>query len=343
MSSYNNGRQLLSLSFSGAGHLLPYHLGASWSILQHISKQEVQKRVANKIKRSNDGPAPSLASLNNTPTSQISIQGVAGSSSGAIAAVVFSKMPHRIEEFAERFIQTRGKALETLASMLHEEETHWTVGNNNVDGSEHQNKNKVDISIDQRMTKVPPSLYIATTRCKDGTPHLFRFSNNQMYSTISSSWNTDIILKAVRASCTIPASFHPIDLIPSFWNDSLHYPNEEGICIDGVYCVDGGIAAPAPTVPLLKTESKSIIISPISYADSSSKLDENTYRISPPDDSWRLLPFRNINCRNQFLVKPSIQNIRSLRVASGATNSAELQEWYDRGVTDADTLIQKLI
>ena len=334
MSSYRKGRQLLSLSFSGAGHLLPYHLGASWSILEHINKQEVQKRVSNKKRRSSD------KSSSNTSISQISIRGVAGSSSGAIAAVVFSKMPHRIEEFAERFIKKRGKALETLASMLHEEETHWTA-KNDVVGNENQNT-KVEVSIDQTLTKATaPSIYIATTRCKDGMPHLFRFSNNQIYSTISSNWNTDVILKTVKASCMIPSSFHPIDLFPSFWDDSLHYLDEEGICIDGTYYVDGGIAAPAPHVPLLKSGSKSIIISPISYAGGSN-LDENTYRISPSDDSWRLLPFRNITCRNQFLVKPSIQNVQALRVASGTTNPTELQEWYDRGVADADAIMSKL-
>ena len=109
-----------------------------------------------------------------------------------------------------------------------------------------------------------------------------------MYSTISPSWNTDMILKTVRASCTIPLSFHPMNLFPSFWNDSLHYLDEEGVCIDGTYYVDGGIASPAPTVPSLKSGSKSIVISPISYAGtSSSNLDENTYRISPIIFVWK--------------------------------------------------------
>lgn len=323
----------LSLSFSGAGHLLTYHLGVSFSILQRIYQNEVTKKVSSKSNRNKHHPYESLPIL--------PIKSVSGSSSGAIAAVIFAKIPHRIEEFAARFIERRGKALEILSSMLHDEERHWTstCGENDIINDHDSSLNNSDTTrlnassmLDQRIVKVPPNLYIAVTRCTDGLPHLFRFSNNRMFSTISSSWNTDGILEAVRASCTIPASFHPIDLFPGLFNQSVQYPDIEGISIDGSSYVDGGIASPAPILPTVNTNgSKTVIISPISFAGTSS----NIYRISPNDDSWGLLPFQNITCLYNFKVKPSIQNARALRVASGATTSEELQEWYDRGVADA--------
>jgi hypothetical protein len=58
-------------------------------------------------------------------------------------------------------------------------------------------------------------------------------------------------------------------------------------------------------------------------------------RISPKDYSWRLLPISNLNCRGDFDVKPSLQNLRALRMASGLVSSKELQDWYDRGIDDA--------
>ncbi len=324
----------LSISFSGAGHLLPYHLGVSWSILQHIYRNEVTKKISSKCNRNKHHQYESLPIL--------PIKSVCGSSSGAIAAVIFAKIPHRVEEFATKFIERRGKALEILSSMLHDEERHWsgTCVENDIINNDHDSSfNNSDTTrlntsstLDQRIVKVPPNLYIAVTRCTDGLPHLLRFSNNQMFSTISSSWNTDGILEAVRASCTIPASFHPIDLFPGLFNQSVQYPDVEGISIDGSSYVDGGIASPAPILPTVNTNgSKTVIISPISFTGTSS----NIYRISPNDDSWRLLPLKNITCRNDFVVKPSINNARALRIASGATTSEELQEWYDRGVADA--------
>jgi hypothetical protein len=65
--------KFLTLSFSGAGHLLPYHLGVAASI---------------KINECA------------TPIHAVS----AGSRSGAIAATLFVYFPHeRIKDFADRF------------------------------------------------------------------------------------------------------------------------------------------------------------------------------------------------------------------------------------------------
>ncbi len=324
-----------TVSFSGAGHLLVYHLGCSLEILRRVRKN---KGMA----RKRDNKVPSF----NTSTAKIPpIKAVAGSSSGAIAAVLLSKLPHRIEEFAEIFINTRGRALETLASMLHDEERRW-LGHFDENGSEDMSVMNTSVGVGTIENRLP-ILHVATTACNDGSPYLFHFSNNEMYSTISSSWDTDRILETVKASCTIPPSFHPIDLVPSrlSWNHELYYPNEEGICIEGKYYVDGGIAAPAPKVPTPtpKEEVLPIIVSPVSFGTIPGAGGCNDlFRISPEDNSWRLLPCRNVKCRGNFLVKPSVQNLRTLRVAGGMASSAELRDWFERGMEDAKRMIDGL-
>ena len=79
---------LYTLSFSGAGHLLPYHLGVAVTLLPQRHR----------------------------------LLAVAGSSSGAIAATVLSLLSHRLEEYLERFINARGHAYRNLQQMLMEEQ-----------------------------------------------------------------------------------------------------------------------------------------------------------------------------------------------------------------------------
>lgn len=73
--------KFLTLSFSGAGHLLPYHLGVATVI------QTEARSIA-------------------TP-----VEAVSGSSSGAIAAALFACFPARLDEYADAFIADGGRAL----------------------------------------------------------------------------------------------------------------------------------------------------------------------------------------------------------------------------------------
>ena len=43
------------------------------------------------------------------------------------------------------------------------------------------------------------------------------------------------------------------------------------------------------------------------------------------DNTQRLLPLSNLICKDDFEVKPSIQNLKALRVASGVGTSQELE------------------
>jgi|AntRauTorckE5430_2_1112549.scaffolds.fasta_scaffold01390_8 predicted acylesterase/phospholipase RssA len=308
----STSQKFITLKFSGCGHLLPYHLGVSSILLDQGSKSISETATKKQLPR---------------------IKAVSGSSAGAIAAVCFARMPHRVEEFAERFISERGHALQTLRTMLHQEENLL----NSIDSEQFTSHVATE-----GKKHVPPSLHIATTKCVDGSHHLFHFSGCvDKYSSISSAWTTDKILDAVKASCTIPQSFHPADMI--FKSQSISYSDSEGVMIDGQGHVDGGIAAPAPRTPRDDLEgSYPIIISPISVGEpffnsSSQKIEK---RISPRDDSWRLLPISNLNCRGDFFIKPSVQNLRALRMASGLVSSKELQGWYDRGIEDALRLVE---
>uniref|UniRef100_A0A7S3VGY4 PNPLA domain-containing protein n=1 Tax=Chaetoceros debilis TaxID=122233 RepID=A0A7S3VGY4_9STRA len=298
----------ITLRFSGCGHLLPYHLGVSTVLLE----EESRRRPSNKPNRL-IGPG--------VDTKIPKVKAVAGSSAGAIAAAMYSRLPHRLEEYASTFISERGHALEILKTMLHEEENGSTTSSETL--------------VTREKNSLPPSLHISATKCADGSHHLFNFSPN-LYPNISSCWATDDILEAVKASCSIPQSFHPADIV--FKNQSLSYPNSEGVLIDDDYFVDGGIAAPAPSTPRDNQDgAHPIIISPISAGSRSLFFgeDDAPRRISPLDNSWRLLPISTLVCRGNFRVKPSIQNLKAMRVASGMAASVELQEWYDLGVSDA--------
>jgi len=305
-------QKCITLKFSGCGHLLPYHLGVSSVFLEQGYKTIIKSSRKTHFPR---------------------IKAVSGSSAGAIAAVVFARMPHRVEEFAEHFISERGQALKTLRTMLYQEE-------NSLNMDRQRSTSPV---VTEGKKTVPPSLHIATTKCVDGSHHLFHFSGCvDKYSSISSAWTTDKILDAVKASCTIPQSFHPADMI--FKSQSIAYADSEGIMIDGQGHVDGGIAAPAPRTPHDDLAgSCPITVSPISVGEPliiSSSQNKTDKRISPIDDSWRLLPISNLNFRGDFDVKPSVQNLTALRMASGLVSSKELQVWYDRGIEDALRLIE---
>ena len=223
------------------------------------------------------------------------IQCLVGSSGGAIAAAVVGMMPDRLEEYASAFVQRRGGGLDLLQHMLLEE--------------------------DEAMKQPSREIQVCATKCLDGSAHLFRFPANQ-------ETNRERLVRCVRASCSIPLSFHPWDILSS--SSPVTYPESEGLEIDGDFFVDGGIAAPAPPTP---AELQRLVVSPISGGSKGE-------RISPDDDTLGG-PF-DLPCRGGFSVRPSLQNARALQIAMGGATSAHLQKWYDLGQKDAERyLLQK--
>eukprot|EP00566_Odontella_aurita_P018570 CAMPEP_0113551402 /NCGR_PEP_ID=MMETSP0015_2-20120614/14505_1 /TAXON_ID=2838 /ORGANISM="Odontella" /LENGTH=329 /DNA_ID=CAMNT_0000452291 /DNA_START=354 /DNA_END=1340 /DNA_ORIENTATION=+ /assembly_acc=CAM_ASM_000160 len=316
-------RRFVALSFSGAGHLLPYHLGCASALLRR-SRDAASPSGSNRT----IGGGGTLRGSGATADSALPpIEAVAGSSSGAIAAAALARLPHRVDEYADRFISEGGDALRILRDMLHEEERRESLPSS----SSLSSVKTADVDV-RRATA--PSLHVAATRCSDGRLHLFSFPrDNGAFRSISAGWNTDRLLKCVEASCRIPQSFHPIDVTPGLFGrmrGNASYPEEEGVRIDGKSYVDGGIAAPAPPTPRDgEVGALRVIVSPISGSGSSAYAGENSTlveRVSPQDSSWNLLPME-IRCNGEFNVRPSVQNIRAMKVSMGAASEIELREW----------------
>jgi predicted acylesterase/phospholipase RssA len=128
-----------TLSFSGAGHLLPYHLGVA-TVLSRLS--------------------PSLT---------YPIRAVAGSSSGAIAATAMTLLPlHRLEEYSDRFLHDRGHVIRNLQQMLLEEDSIAAAASTTT---------LTTTTATEQQQKQPerPLLVICTTKCSTGKMHLFSF------------------------------------------------------------------------------------------------------------------------------------------------------------------------
>ena len=273
----------LSLSFSGAGHLLPYHLGAA------IALKEMDRGI--------------------THQQQQQIHAVSGSSSGALAASAFVYFTtNQIKEYAERFISDGGKAMFHFKKILDED--------------------YINIMTSSSITQ--QSLHIATTRCSDGSLHLFDFPTD---SYTNAEKVKSHLLACLEASCKIPRNFHPADVLPSKWPST--YSDEDGIVINGQSFCDGGISAPAPPTPLDSEEDMlSIIVSPISGSNS---IEKNVIRISPRDDSWKF-PM-DITCRGGFRVHPSLQNLSAMQVSAGMASESVLRKWYEKGMEDLDRVL----
>lgn len=230
------------------------------------------------------------------------IHAVSGSSSGALAASAFAYFTdEQIQDYAERFINDGGRAMFHFKQMLDQCDN---------------------------IPSAQQSLHIATTRCSDGSLHLFDFPAGS-----SSDKSRSHLLECLEASCRIPHHFHPADVLPSKWPSK--YPEEDGIVINGNSFCDGGIAAPDPPTPIDNEEGVyRIVVSPISGGCN----DKNATRISPKDDSWKF-PM-DIKCRGGFAVHPSLQNIQAMQVSAGVASTPILRKWYDRGIKDVERVLE---
>lgn len=366
----------LTLSFSGAGHLLSYHLGVAAS----LHRASATSNGSNNNRR-------------HLPT----IKAVSGSSSGAIAATVFVRLSHRIEEYADTFLAEGGRAFAILKDMLHDEERRLVsaasaanVGNNGNETASkvasrvevlspgqtaaHHNTRRVGgrsgstAKSSSKSNFLPPSLHVATTKCETGQLHMFDFRPvHPEFRTISAAWTNDELLQAVEASCRIPQSFHPADVLESPLSGMMGvfggsgggsgsastYPDGDGVCIRSRWYVDGGIAAPAPPTPFDNVEhAVRVIISPISggpmedtggdcFGDDCMDRHMQTHRISPSDDTRRLLPFE-LRLRGGLSAFPSMQNLRALGISAGAASKDDLVRWYDAGREDGEAFIDSV-
>ncbi len=329
-SKTRSSRSFWTLSFSGAGHLMPYHLGVAKTLLSADQHKE------------------------KTATSRLPIKSASGSSSGAIAATVMALMPHRLEEYTDRFLQDRGHAFRNLRQMLKEE-----TSKNPTEQS-----GETTEGLSQRNYLL---LSICTTRCSDGGIELFSFDDHSRDEN-----TTKRLLEAIEASCRIPQSFHPFDMVALNYKGFMQaqkdtYPEAEGIEIDGNAYVDGGIAAPFPPTPLDadKACTGRIVVSPIAgeyfYKPSDDCPMPLLKAICPrPDASWKA-PFINsvpISGSGEYdaplvavRANPSLQNLRNMTTAMGVVPASPndhgngggiLNDWYKRGQEDAYEMLLEI-
>jgi len=293
-----------SLCFSGAGHMIVYHLGIAQTLVSRIlSKQTSQ---------------------HNGPSDIPVIHSVAGSSSGALVATAMAYFPHRIGEYADRFLEDRGHAFRHLQQMLLEES---------------KNNGEATLANSELYKRIrPQSLGIATTECSTGALRIFE------YDTSNENAPSDHLLSAIQASCAIPRTFHPWDVFSKY---SPTYPDEDGIEIDGSFFVDGGIAAPCPVWHgNLETQDREIAnIILISQTSGSSLLQPPILgSIRPSDSSFKLPLIGDLAPRGgsaAFRIRPSVQNLKSLVASVGAVEPQILHDWHHRGVEDANIFWSK--
>ena len=285
-SASTTARRFWTVSFSGAGMLLPYHLG-----------------VARVLRDS---------------SSSLPIRAVAGSSSGAIAAALFSLAPHRLEEYCDEFLSDKegrgARGLTLIRTMLSPESL---TAPPLSQPQQHQDD-------------LPIQLFVCTTKSVDGSMHLFQFD------TTKDRFHSHL-LPAIHASCTIPKSFHPFDV---FSRRALSYP--DGIEIDGELHCDGGISAPAPPVPSRDPHvdtTHHIVVSPISSPHQ--QMAQGGLFIRPKDTSLAL-PFALTARCGSFQVRPSLQNLHAMFGSIGATTSSALWDWHSKGEDDAHAFLELL-
>ena len=240
----------------------------------------------------------------------IAIRHVVGASGGAIAAaVVAAQLP--LEDYAQAFIQQKGGGMKLL-------EEFWDNRTTDLRGG----------GVDAKNTDIV--LHIATTRCSDVASKVFSFP------TLT---DREKIFDCIRASCLIPPTFHPLDILST----PSPYPDHHGIPIDDPivgmeFYVDGGISTPAPMIDLSEFEADEedtrIIISPVAGTS------QYTARISPPLASsfWP-----QIETKYDLGLQLSWSNLKALRAATGNVSSTELHDWYMRGQDDANRFLESSV
>ena len=176
-----------------------------------------------------------------------------------------------------------------------------------------------------RSSRLSPStdLHICTTTCRNGSVRMFTFPAHETV-------NLDRLLTCIQASCWIPLSFHLADTMAG--SDPALYHQSDGILIDNDFFVDGGIAAPAPPTP---DDMDRIVVSPIAGGKAG---DDDSIR---PVDKTEWFRLGQMRLRGDFSVGCSWQNLKAMRVATGAAQSSDLQVWYEQGLKDAESYLSK--
>ncbi|EOD28210.1 hypothetical protein EMIHUDRAFT_468714 [Emiliania huxleyi CCMP1516] len=325
----------LSLSFSGCGALLTYHLGVATRLLRHSGP------VATRVTR------------------------FAGSSGGAIAAVAIAMLSReRLLAFTEEYA-VRGRAMEGILHALGVSARSLSdVGG----GSQPADQ---PCSAAERLSG---RVFIGATECTSGRPALFsRFASNEQLARCLVASCT--IPPSARPTPTSPfrlMTAHPFDLLrsaPTYpeaagvtlppqceWDGGEARRAAASSGAGGAAFVDGGLSQAAPWLPPPLSAGRAITISPLcgprgvlsrrggrggggggggggSSDDGGGGVTH--LHLCPIETSPRIpLAAPRLAGLRLFL---SLDNLRAAGASIGASPD-ELRWWHDRGAEDAREL-----
>ena len=225
--------------------------------------------------------------------------------------------PHRLEDYCDQFLNDDDdglgfRGLTLIRTMLSPESSTAPPP------PPQQQQQQQDLAM---------QLFVCTTKSVDGSMHLFQFDTTKDRCHRN-------LLPAIDASCTIPRSFHPLDV---FSRGPLSYP--DGVEIEGELYCDGGISAPAPPAPLDPhyDTTHHIVVSPISAPPP--QMARGGLFIRPKDTSLTLPLTLTARC-GSFQVRPSLQNLQAMVGSIGATTSSALRDWRSKGEDDAHAFLE---
>ena len=307
-------RRKLALALTGSGHLLTYQIGACRAL---VGSGAFDGGVA-------------LA---------------AGSSGGAIAATLLAcSSADEMDDYRREFVRRRGGGLELLREFLPP-----SLGGN---------KNGSNCNSDEMMRGAADELHVCATRNSDGSPKIFKFGGASPGSSsegggggsatiATTTTDPSLLMDCVRASCTIPRSFHPVDVLRR--QTAISYPEGDGVAIHddeggggddaAAYYCDGGIASPAPPVSVEADSMMSVVVVVVSPMVCTHD-DMHPVICPAAAKSWLLRWMTpSLALKGGLRAQCSLQNARAAIAASGAASSSDLQLWYERGVRDAESFL----
>lgn len=291
-----------SVSFSGAGHLLAYHLGVSKVLLER----------------------------------QLRIQVVAGSSSGAIAATMLAYLPHRLEEFTETYLQRRGLALTTFREMITQHQQQQREGKAEVDPERpalviattkcHDASLKLFKFDDVAASSFTGNNHQRILKVIEASCHIpisfhpfDMFSRRRTTSTLNYPNEEGIQIDGeyyADGGISAPA---PIVLPSTMDAKLLDDTSTKNLIIVSPISGGGG--------------GDSIV--PEGGDNTSIKLT-----LIRPMDKTLTLPGGDWNARcGTFQIRPSIQNLRAMINAMGVAPIGVLDDWHKRGIEDAERIL----
>ena len=254
----------------------------------------------------------------------------AGASGGAIAAAACALLPPAL---LDKFVEESALRCDGFGGLARALGVQPPLASSSTN----------EIVSEELVRSTSGSLFIGATECRTGRRVLFANYDS-----------AHELMRCILASCAIPPSAHPFDLLRS---RPPTYPEAEGIVVaphcewDGVSrsteesrdqlpssphgeaFVDGGLSAAVP-LPPAEMQLALVTVAPISGPRGS--LGSDHLHVCPADDSLKL-PFAapslaGLRC---YL---SVDNLVAARRTLGASPKA-LRKYYERGQEDAEWLL----